>query len=351
MSGSKRFIVLESQDHVDVLKECIEFLALTAPETKLKVISTREASTILYFLTRDAVDTALAHRVGDTSNVEAICAILYGIGKTSVTKNHLDAYEAIRTHSLWMGVEHNLRIQLKQYIPLDCWTDWTVIKSSGLLGLTEGEDHRITEFNKLAKGQPVNEDETEEAVATINCSNPINYLYNQFIQRYGDKIHTAQQHMSQPGVQMDSFYRKMMSDFFANPTEQIAAIFCEGITRVNPQIELAEHCPTVNQVLLKILNIYDMETFHREVVSKLVIAFGMGQISYSVKKDESYKLEFYTGTNIISIFKKLFSTITEKYEEELLHALNRGDYLPYEERKVAERVFAERANMVLNLRQ
>jgi hypothetical protein len=224
-----------------------------------------------------------------------------------------------------------------------------VIKSAGLIGLMEGNDHRITEYHKEAKALDV--DNEDEAVATVNCSNPINYLYNQFMQRYGYKVSAAQQHIGNPGTVMDQFYRKMLSDFFANPTEQIAAIFCEGLTRVNPQIEISGHCPKVNQVLMKMLNIYDIESFHREIVSKLIIAFGMGQLSYSVKKDESYLLEYYTGTNIMAVFKKRFSTITEKYEDELLHALNRGDYLPYEERAIAERVFAERANMVLNLRQ
>jgi hypothetical protein len=349
MTGSKRFIVLEILDHVDVLKECVEFLALTSPATGLKTISHREASTILYFLTRDTVDNELAHKIHNPENTEYIISILYGIAKNQITKQYHEAYQVIRTHSLWQGVEINLKRQIGQYIPAQCWTDWNVIKSSGLVGLMEGEDHRIAEFHKEAKALDV--DDEDEAVATVNCSNPINYLYNQFKQRYGYKLAQAQQHISNPSTVMDQFYRKMLSDFFQNPTEQIAAIFCEGLTRVNPQIEISGHCPKVNQVLMKMLNIYDIESFHREIVSKLIIAFGMGQLSYSVKKDESYKLEYYISTNIMAVFKKSYSTITEKYEDELLHALNRGDYLPYEERVIAERVFAERANMVLNLRQ
>lgn len=351
MSGSKRFIVLEIIDHVEVLKECVEFLSLTSPGAGLKVITHREASTVLYFLTRDSVDAALAHKIPDPSNIDHIVSILYGIPKVEVTKNHLDAYGVIRTHSLWKGVEVNLRRQIGRYIPLECWTDWTVVKSAGLVGLTEGEDHRIAEFNKEAKSLNANDDESDEAVATVNCANPINYLYNQFKSRYGSNISELQAHFSNPAVKIDSFYRKMAADFFADPTEQIAAMFCEGLVRVNPQIEISNHCPQVNLALMKMLNIYDMEAFQREVVAKLVIAFGMGQISYSVKQDESYSLEYYKATNIISIFKKLYSTRTERYEDELLHALNRGDYLPYEERVIAERVFTERANMVLSLKQ
>lgn len=351
MSGSKRFIVLEIIDHVDVLKECVEFLSLTSPDTGLKMITHREASTILYFLTRDTVDAALAHKIADPANIDSIVSILYGIGKVDVTKSHLAAYEVIRSHSLWKGIEVNLRRQIGLYIPMDSWTDWTVVKSANLVGLTEGEDHRISEFHKEAKSLTVNEDEADEAVATVNCANPINYLYNQFTSRYAHNLNETRAHFANPEIRIDSFYRKLVADFFADPTEQIAAMFCEGMTRVNPQIELAKHCPTVNPVLMKLLNIYDMESFLREVVSKLVIAFGMGQISYSVKNDESYSLEYYGSTNIISIFKKLYSTLTEKYEDELLHALNRGDYLPYEERVIAERVFVERANMVLHHKQ
>lgn len=351
MSGSKRFIVLEILDHVDVLKSCVEFLSLSSPVLGLKMITHREATTIVYYLTRDTIDAALAHKAPDPSNIDSITAILFGIGKVNVTASHLTAYNEIRQHSLWQGVEVNLRRQIAQYVPMECWTDWSVIKSGTLVGLTEGEDHRITEFTKEAKSLNANEDESDEAVATVNCLNPINYLYKQFTSRYGYNLRDLQAHFANPNVKIDAFYRKLVADFFADPTEQIAAMFCEGLTRVNPQIELSNHCPKVDRVLLKLLNIYDMEAFQRDVVAKLVIAFGMGQISYSVKTDESYSLEYYKATNIISIFKKLYGTITEKYEDELLHALNRGDFLPYEDRKIAERVFNERANMVLTLKQ
>lgn len=351
MSGSKRFIVLEIIDHVDVIKECIEFLSLTSPMTQLKAITEKEASTIVYYLAADAVDASLAHKVPNPGNIESIVGILFGIPKVKVNKAFLDAYEMIRGHSLWRGVEVNIATQIKQYIPMDCWTDWTVIKSAGLVGLTEGEDHRITEFNKEVKAHSEQLEEVEESVITINCANPINYLYNQFIKRYGSEIAIVGEHMSDPLTKIDPYYRTMFSNFMANPTELISALFCEGITRVNPQVELASHCPKVSVALIKILGIYDLEMFHRDVVSKLVIAFGMGHISYAVKPDESYSLEYYGLTNIVSIFKKSFSTLTEKYEDELVHALNRGDYLPYEERVLAERLFSERANMVLSLKQ
>lgn len=349
MAGSKRFIVLEILDHVDVLKECVEFLALTSPDTGLKVINHREASSILYFLACDTVDAELAHKLYNPENVENILSILYGVPRNALVKGHHDAYQVIRTHSLWQGVEFNLHKQIGEYIEHDSWTDWKVVKSAGLVGLVEGEDHRIVEFHKPEKALDVeNED---EAAVTINCSNPINYLYNQFMIRYGYNLKVAQDHLNRPDVVMDQFYRKMISDFLADPTEQIAAMFCEGMSRVNPQIEVSINAPKINRALFKILNIYDDETFYREIVSKLIMAFGMGHLGYAVKKDESYTLEFYTGTNIMAVYRKRFSTITEKYEEELLHAFNRGDFLPYEERKIAERLYTERANMVLNLRQ
>lgn len=350
MSESKRFIVLEIVDHVEVLKECVEFLAMCSPDSGLRVIGHRDAASIIYFLTRDAVDASLAHIVGSLDNIDSIISILYGVPKTKVNKSHHDAYKVISSHSLWVGVEQNITRQVRNYIPLESWTDWTVIKSAGLVGLTEGEDHRIAEFHKLAKSLP-DDDGTDEAVTTINCTNPINYLYTQFYQRYGHILAEVNTYYNNPDVKIDPFYRNILVNFINNPMEQMAAFFCEGITRVNPQIELAKHCPSVDLVLFKILQIFDIESFYRDVVAKLVIAFGMGQLGYSVKSDESYQLEYYQLTGIISIFKKAYSTHTEKYEDDLLHALNRGDYLPYGERIIAERIFAERANMVLSLRQ
>ena len=120
--------------------------------------------------------------------------------------------------------------------------------------------------------------------------------------------------------------------------------------KVNPQLELDKTvAPQLNHIILKMLNIHDLEVFHKEIVSKLIIAFGLGWLGTTIRKDESYVLEYYRGTNIMAIFKKQFTSLTEKYEEDLLRAFIRNDYLPYEERKIAEKLYIDRPQLVLNL--
>lgn len=345
MTVSKRFIVLEIQDHADVLKECVEYLALSQSDIGLKTISYRDATNILYFVTRDRLDGRLAHKNGNPENVEMIISILWGVPKNKITRWHRESYEVIRGHSLWSGAEWAIDNQLESYIDRGSWTDWTVVKSGTLIALAEGEDHRITEFHKEEKALSTD----DEAVVTVNCKNPINYLYNQFKIRYGSNMIALMQHVRDPNVRMDDFYRKVIANFFEDPTPFVISLFVDGMTRVNPQIELGEPAPRINQIVLKMLNIHDLERFHTEVVSKLIIAFGLGWLSHQIRKDESYSLEYYTTTHVMAIYKKRFTSLTEKYEEDLLHALNRGDYLPENERVIAERLYIQRANMVLNL--
>ena len=350
MSGSKRFIVLEVQDQADVIKQLVEYMALSAPQLGLKTITHREATNILYFIVRDELDALLAHKLGDAANAEMVIAILWGIPKNKVTKAHSDMFSELKQHSLFQGAIYEIGLQIKRYISADSWTDWNAVKVGTLIALHEGEDHRITEYHKEAKALSL--DHEDEAVVTVNCCNPINYLYNQFKAHYGGNMHALMAHVQNPMVEMDPYWRKIISDFFADPSEFIASIFVDTLIKINPQIELAVMAaPKLNQILLKMLNIHNLEKFQSDVVSKLIIAFGLGWLGTSIKKDESYVLEYYRGTNVLAIFKKQFTSLTEKYEEDLLRAFIRNDYLPYEERKIAEKLYLERPQQVLNLSQ
>lgn len=345
MTGSKRFVVLEVADQADVIKECIEFLALSQPAIGLKSINHREATNVLYFITRDRLDGRLAHKHGNPENVETIMSILWGIPRNKLAKQHHDAYKVIVTHSLWSGVETSVEIQLGIHIKQGDWTDWTVVKVGNLVGLAEGEDHRITEYHKEDKALS----DEDEAVVTINCKNPINYLYNQFKQTYGSNMVALMNHIQDPNVKMDPLYRKLVADFFNDPSPFIVSLFLDTLIKINPQIELGDHAVKLSPFFPKMLGIHDLERFQSEVVSKLIIAFGLGWLGFDIKKDESYTLEYYNTTHVMAIFKKQYVTMSEKYEEELLHSLIRGDYLLEDERVIAERLYIERPHLVLNL--
>jgi hypothetical protein len=348
MSGSKRFIVLEIQDQAGVIKQLVEHLALTAPQLGLKTITQREATNILYFVVRDELDALLEHKLGDPANAEMVMSILWGIPKNKLTKAHTDMFREIKGHSLFQGAVYEIGLQINRYVTVGSWTDWNAVKVGTLIALHEGEDHRITEYHKEAKALSTD----DEAVVTVNCCNPINYLYNQFKLRYGGNMAALMAHVQNPMVEIDPFWRKVISDFFADPSEFISGIFCDTLIKVNPQIELAQTAaPRMSGILLKMLNIHDLEKFQSDVVSKLIIAFGLGWLGSSIKKDESYTLEYYRGTNILAIFKKQFTSLTEKYEEDLLRAFIRNDYLPDKERVIAERLYIERPQQVLNLSQ
>lgn len=343
--NSKRFIVLEAQDQANNILDFVEWLSLSRPDLGLKALTRREASNIVYFLVRDIVDVLLAHKIYNPENSEYIASILFGIPKNKLTQPQTALYEAVTAEHMWVSIIATLRNQVSHTIKQGDWTDWNVVKAGSLVGLAEGEDHRITEFHKEAKALAVD----EEAVLTLNCKNPINYLYNEFSKRYGSNFHNLRHMLVDPDVKLDGYYRKILEGFVADPTEYIVGLFIDTLILMHPQIELSKNAPSRNNFIERALGIYDMSSFQSKVVQKLIMAFGMNWFNYEIKKDENYFVEYYLNTHIMAIFQKPFSTITEKYEAELLNALIRGDYLPPHEREIAERLYLESSQHVLNL--
>lgn len=345
MTDSKRFIVLEAQTQADQLMDYVEYLTLSQPQLGLKAISRRESANVIYFLIRDMVDERLAHKLGDEGNMEHIAAILFNIPKNKVTKELQARLDHVVNSQIWHSMRINLSKQIGKHIEQGSWTDWTVVKSASLIGLAEGEDHRITEFHKETKALSVD----DEAVLTLNCSNPINYLYNEFNRRYGQNVSDLRAMLHHPETNMDDFYRKILIKFLGDPTEFIVGIFLDTLVLLHPQIEIGKHAYSRNPFIERALGIYDMESFQSNVVSKLIGAFGLNWFNHEVKKDQNYYVEYYLGTHVMAIYNKEFTTLTEKYEAELLNAFTRGDFLPYEERVIAERLYTQSAQHVLNL--
>lgn len=343
MTDSKRFVVLEAQHQADQLVDFVEYLALSQPQLGLKAIDRRQSSIVMYLLIRDLVDEQLAHVSNNPDNMELIASILFGTPKNKLTKEQTTKLEVVTNSQLWHSLRINLLKQINAHIEMGSWTDWTVVKSGSLIGMTEGEDHRITEYHKEAKALSVD----DEAVVTLNCANPINYLTNEFMKVYGHRIGDLQRTLMDPEVKIDVFHRRILNEFVRNPTEYIVGLFLDTLVLIHPQIEISRNAFTRNLFIERALGIYDISTFQNRVVAKLIAAFGMNWTTTEVKKDQNYYVEYYLGTHVMAIFQKEFSTITEKYEAELLNAFVRGDHLPAHEREVAERLYLEQANRVV----
>lgn len=345
MTQTKRFIVLEIQDQIDLLRDYLESVTLQNPMMGFKALSRRETANLIYFIIRDLLDGLLAHKHENPENAEMAASILFGIPKNKVGKDHHTSIKQLASTSIYSGMVFNILKQLQATIKPGDWTDWTIVKVGTLIGLAEGEDHRISEFHKEENALAAD----SEAVVTLNCSNPINYLYNQFSKTYGSNFNNLVQSLNNPEYRIDDYYRKVLNRFVNDPTEYIVGLFLDTLTHIHPQVELAEHAITRNTFIDRALGIYDIGAFQTNVVAKVIMAFGMHWLSHEVKRDENYVVEYYGQTHIIAIFKKQFTNHTEKYEAELLNAFKRGDFLPPKEREIAERLFIERSTEVLSL--
>lgn len=345
MSNSKRFIVLEAQDQADNLVDFIEWLSLAKPHLGLKTITRREAGVVVYYMVRDLVDAQLAHKIHEPANEEHVASILTGTPKTKLTRDQMAKFAEFTKEQMWVSISTSIQKQIAQTVKQGDWTDWNVIKIGTIVGLAEGEDHRITHYHREVDALNVD----DEAVLTLNCSNPINYLYNEFSKKYGENFTALRLMLQDQNTKLDPFYRQVLNRFVSDPTEYIVGLFIDTMVLMHPQIEISKNAIERNLFIERALGIYDMSSFQSNVVQKLIMAFGMNWFSHEIKKDENYYVEYYMNTHVMAIYPKQFSSITEKYEADLLNALERGDYLPPDDRLLAERLYLENSQRVLKL--
>lgn len=334
MSDSKRLIVLESQDQVNQLKDVIEYIALSKPELELRVLNRQESSTVIYYLVKELVDGKLAFKEGDETNSNAITAILFGVPVNKITSKHIKAYQLLVDEPSWFSVSYALDAQIKNVIKPSDWTEWQVVKVGSLIALAEGQDYRITEFHK--ESAALSDD--DEAIVTLNCLNPINYIYHQFVKQYAGNIEHLKRALANPHNEISTLCRNTFIQFLNDPADYISGLFLDTLVEMQPQMELA--CTTLGHKTFidTSLNIFDITAFKSNVVSKVITAFVMGSCKHRLKNDESYVVEYYPNTHVIAVFKKQFSMISEQYEADLLNAFRRGDFLPEHERVIAERI-------------
>lgn len=368
---TRHFVVLETSGPVQQLQMLMEFVVDNNPGTGLQKLNKVSTLDLIHKIVIQAVNWRMAHNPYGCYE-KAILGCLFGERDKDYTKKEKQIYQVLSNDPQWTSVTQFLEQQINTNITVDTYKDWRVIKVGNLLGLAEGEDYRVAEYYRLHPEQK----ENEEAVITLNASNPINYLLGQFNHQFGQKLtHLVNQHPSffleQNRVNQtlvthkDIFTQERMRtiqrhgwemvkndpeavsmhlQWIYNNTEQyITGMFLDTLVTMYPMIELDRLAPRFNPMGMAQLGVWNMEKFREEYLQRVISAFGFSYFSTYLKKDKVYKLEFYNNTNILSVFEKPIVAKSVQEDLELVRSFIAGDRLPTEQARRAQELYEEMA--------
>lgn len=365
----KKFIVLETYDIINQLVMLMEFVVDNNPGTGLKKLTKTGAMDLLHKMTIQAVNWRLAHNpYGNYEN--QVMASLFGERDKAYTKKEKAVHDALTNDPQWTTIIGRLESQIDYFIEVNTYKDWRVVKVGNVIGMAEGEDYRITEYHKLNPDQR----ENEEAVVTLDASNPLNYLLGQFNHTFGKKLtdllnqqphYFAQQYqlnqtlithenklteMRLQAIQRHGWemvktdpeaIQRHLRWVFDNTHTYVTSMFLDALATMYPQIELEPMAPRFNSMGMAQLGVWNMEKFKEDFIQRIVAVFGFSYLSTYLKKDKRYTLEYYPSSNVVAIYEKQMqdSTLAEKHE--LVQSYIRGDRLPPHEAKQAQELYEE----------
>ncbi|QEM41770.1 hypothetical protein [Pseudomonas phage vB_PaeM_PS119XW] len=336
--SSKRFVVLEINPQVDVLYTYLEHFTKSNPHLGLPR-PTRNTAIQLVFLTvkeiltsRSAFETEIDYEVHKAG-------ALFNSPPGTLDEKQLEVYKIFASDVIWEGVTIEIDNQLEHHIDRRTYTEWKPVCIGNLIGLAEGEDHRIQEYYRLTDQH--NDD--SHAEIALNCTSLVSYLHGEFMRTFGAVMrdpNTLTRAIAMMGKHRTPERVQKVIDFLNNPNRAMAAVFLDTLTTMYPMITLDPICPQVNDDLFALVGIANMEEFKQNYVRKVITAFGLSYFSSYVKRDKKYTLE-YSSSHILAIYEMKGISRTEKEMMELVASFLRNDYLPPEQRAIAERWYLE----------
>lgn len=367
---SRRFAVLEVNGIAQNLVNLMEFVVDNNPPCGLKKLSRMGAIDLIHKMTITAVNWRLAHNpYGDYE--EAIMAAIFGARSKKYSAEEKNIYNVLSNDPLWCGITNDVERQVSEHIEPDTWIEWKVIKVGNLIGLAEGQDYRISEYYRLHPEQR----EDDQAVITLDASNPVNYLLAQFNKEFGQKLQNLLQSDTQllttirpqrqtPITHVDPFtqqrlntiqrqnremvkfnpedLRQQLIDIYNNTDRYIAGMFVDTLTNMYPMVELAYNAPRFNASILHHLGVWNMDRFRADYLQKVISAFGLSYFTAYLKKDKKYVLE-YSSNNILAIYEKPTAPQSDREDHELLRSFMAGDRLPEDQARKAQALYEELA--------
>lgn len=303
---SKRCIVLNSRNAVDTMLDYLRHVKERHPFIGL-VSPTKTTAHQMVFTMVSAMAKSRSKRMEAEMDVGCYYAsILFGVAFEQVLHSQAKFADKLVGEKVLDTLYFDLEKQVDNHIAMATWTDWSVINSGQLILLVEGEDHRVTEWERITGYG-------EEEMVSLDISQILDKMYQQFEAQFGPNY----------------------------PVSQINAIAVDTLLDMFPQLKIdAASVESVNYELAAAYGITDLVTFKSDYVTKLLLAYGVTNFNRWIDNTRVYECAFVT-TGILTIRERKAKVPAKNREADLAAELLRGDYLPREDREAAERWIME----------
>lgn len=232
-----------------------------------------------------------------------LASALFNVGEDQIDELALQLINEVQNDASIDGVVFDINKQVYKHIAARNWTIHTVFAADGYVGIAEGKDYRVAQWEEASEFK--NEMGDGELFVSFDCTNPIGYIHDQL-----EKL----------------LARHIDSSF-------VVALCADVIRRLYPQLEFSRTTPKVNPMLFKQMGLEGIEEFQTEVVSKVLHIFGMAHFNRHIKRDRKYSADI---TSCLLTITELPKVVTDRDLLALVASYENQDRLSTEEVRMVE---------------
>lgn len=329
-TNAKKFIILETNGYISQLFDYLEWYVNTnlSVEYKYEPLTKSLVRRIIVKLIEAQVFARCKFKYVDLSLDEIILSNIIEDWKQLKSKKQKEIknqFTLKTTPNLYDEIEKDV----SRYVEYETYKTWDVVSYGSIIGLLEGEDHRILEWHRLT------ETEIDDSILTLDYSNLVSYLV--------DDLGNALMYGTMHGKGIDP---EILHYIKQHPTTVVSGLICDTLSTVYPSVkfEIPKSFALISPDVFTTVAIAIAGTGYRDHIVKVINAFTMTHLAGRLDKSKSYILNTTHPIDnstevkawILSIYEAEPVDPTEQQEIELARSLINGDHLPESERRLAE---------------
>lgn len=336
---SKMLVLLDTEYVVnslhDLLSEIYHKRSIVRQGLQIHKPTHRMAIDILYAITKDIIASRSVFPVDideDSIPVDLdvyIYAKIFNLDVNDVTVQEVEALNEFIYDRLYVEIKKHLNNQIEQHIKHGNHCIWKVIIIGKTLGLIEDEDYRIKEYYRLTESE-----REEQSTLNLNLSSVVDYVVTNTV--FGKRINPN----GLNGV-TDEFLRMVIKHLIA-----------ESLSATLPNIEFKNSGVLTSPKFIEAVEyfLFNFDYSHltrlKGFIKNVLETYSYYTLSSSLEKDKYYTAEFNSESIVFYLQSpKSKSEDDSVYQRQLVLSLINGDYLPPEERSLAERYYQENPDL------
>lgn len=302
--ADKKFVLLDVRHQVKELHDYLKCLVQAHPISGLATPTKELALSLLQTIVAEKIEQRDKNVMLDTDWEVIRAAILFNLTPATVLHRQVKFLEHGLEHPLIHTIYDDVDRQINAHEKLATYNSWEVINTGTMLGIVEKGDARILKWEEL-------EGAKEDRYATLDLFRVFEALVEQF--------HT---------------------NFGPYPESQIDTMIIETVLSMFPQLKRVDkRQEVIDYDMAAAYGIPNLADWIETYIRKVLVSFNVPAFERFIRPGVQYECNY--GAHRLTIREHHEETVEVDSDADLAMQLQRGDYLPREERERAERYMIE----------